>query len=339
MVLLATLLLGSAARADEEANSKARALYSKGIAHQKAGRQEQACASFSEAFSMRRHYQIAANLGNCELQLKRHRKAAGHLHFAAVEMGKDPEAGPEQIEPIAKLLREAQAELITISVEVQLGGAKRADYSLLIDGKPVEVNADTAYAEPGSHVLRARTADAASAPAAIDGTKGSQRSAKLDLRPSAAVPTTTKEGGGGTTQMTTRAAWPTVVLLSASLAAVVGVAIATPLMVGANSDATDLADEIELATKQSPHIYCAVVVESLQQQCTDWRDARRDRTNARAAMIGSAVGAGLGLVAAAVYQWAPSRGPEAAAAAGRTRLVFGASATPNGGGLLLRGRF
>jgi len=332
LTLLLTLSFASAAFADAESNSKARALYNDGVAHQQAGRHEQACDAFSKAFSLRRHYQIAANLGDCELKLKRYRVAAEHLHFAVVEISKDPDVEPSQAEPITKLLRKAQAELITISLQVSLFGKQRADYALLVDNKPTKINGDIAFADPGSHKLVASIAGAESPPTTIDGPKGSKRSAKLNLRPAATTPVASATGASNGP----RAGWPAAVFLSVGLAATVGVAITTPLMLMNDGEVTDLADQIQSATKQSPHMYCAVVVQTYQQQCTDWRAARSARTDAKAAMVGTALVAGLGLAAAAIWHWAPSSEPTQT---GAIELGFGASATPRGGNLQLRGSF
>lgn len=122
-------------------------------AGQKAAKRKQwpqARQSFLEAWKLRPHYQIAANLGRAELMVGAYRDAAEHLAFFLREA--PAEVSAEDRAQAQQWLDEAKAKIGTIRVKVE-----PADAEVLLDGValpaplPPEV-----YVEPGKRVLEAR---------------------------------------------------------------------------------------------------------------------------------------------------------------------------------------
>jgi hypothetical protein len=134
-----------------EAKDKARDLYRAGLEAFQRRDWRSAYLSFSAAWLLYRNYQIAGNLGACEMKLKSYRDAAEHLTFFLRELprGETPDSRAA-----------AEADLATAKAKV---GAIRVsvdqdDSVVALDGKVVGRTplADPLYVEPGHHVIEAR---------------------------------------------------------------------------------------------------------------------------------------------------------------------------------------
>src|SRR6185437_10486880 len=86
---------------------QARELHIKGVALYEQGQFDKAEAAFLAAWALKKHYQIASNLGACEMKLGRFRDAAEHLAFFLREQ---PSTGnPEDRKRTQALFDEATA--------------------------------------------------------------------------------------------------------------------------------------------------------------------------------------------------------------------------------------
>lgn len=133
-----------------EANAltaKAGALYDEGRALYQKGQLAAARASYLAAWSLKKHWQIAANLADTEIQLGKLRDAAEHAAYYLRNAPADRHARGDA------LLAKAQAGVGTLTVHVDQAGAE-----VLVDGQAVGTSPLEApvFVEPGHHTIEAR---------------------------------------------------------------------------------------------------------------------------------------------------------------------------------------
>ncbi|WP_437690238.1 hypothetical protein [Sorangium sp. So ce176] len=124
--------------------------YKVGVAAAREGRWPDAYAAYLEAWRLKRHFQIAANLARAELKLGKHRDAAEHIAFFL----REAEGVSEPDRALGRqMLDEAKAHLATLTVVVSRAGA-----TVLVDGVPVGTSplGREVYVEPGERRLEAR---------------------------------------------------------------------------------------------------------------------------------------------------------------------------------------
>src|SRR5262249_19005102 len=128
-----------------DATEKARELHTKGDMLYEQGDYQGAHAAYLAAWSLKKHYQIAGNLGDCEVRLGRYRDAAEHLSYFLREYPANKPA--ERREDGRRLFEEARSKIGTIHVAVDPPGAK-----ILVDGELVGESPlqEPLYVEPGS---------------------------------------------------------------------------------------------------------------------------------------------------------------------------------------------
>jgi hypothetical protein len=185
---LGTTSLGAGAqpRADKSGtlSSEARILFEKGVAAAQKGKWQDSYAALFSAWNLRRHYQIAGNLGLAELKLGKFRDAAEHLSFAIVEGGKDQET-LEMLAVHRARLAEASAQIVTLTVHVSEDGAR-----VVVDGVEVgdaPLSADV-FLEIGKHTVSATKTGFARVTQEIDAGKGEKKVLQLTLVREGVVP-------------------------------------------------------------------------------------------------------------------------------------------------------
>lgn len=145
--LVVTVPLRASAGSDA-LTDKAATLYDEGIAAYKKSKWAEARASFLAAWSLKKHWQIAASLGDCEAQLGLYRDAAEHVAYFLRN------APPErQTSDANKLSSLARAKIATLVISVDANGADVAVDGKVIGKAPLE---DPVFVEPGHHVVEAR---------------------------------------------------------------------------------------------------------------------------------------------------------------------------------------
>ena len=166
------------ARADDPPDAtalsaKAGVLYDEGRALLKASKWEDARASLLAAWSLHKHWQIAASLATCELELGLAREAAEHARFYLRN------TLPDRRERAEALLKTASAKIATLTVKVEPAGAE-----VLIDGATVgrAPLADALFVEPGRRHVVARSPGMPDATETLDLFAGSTRSVSLELK-------------------------------------------------------------------------------------------------------------------------------------------------------------
>jgi tetratricopeptide (TPR) repeat protein len=134
----------------QEGAAKARELYEQGLAAMGQQRWAEAETLFEQAYALKRHFQIAGNLGTCELELGKHAEAADHLHTALAELGDDPNRQRERL-ALKKLLTTARAQSGTLELRIEPSGL--ADLDVRVDGHLLPWPQRLVFVEPGHHQI------------------------------------------------------------------------------------------------------------------------------------------------------------------------------------------
>jgi tetratricopeptide (TPR) repeat protein len=135
---------------DAAVTDKARELRNEGNVLYKRGDLPRARAAYLGAWLLKKHWQIALNLGDTEVRLGLYRDAAEHLAYYLRESAN---AEPPPPPGGKKLYDEARAKVGALEITSDAGGAEIA-----VDGKVVGVTPleDPIFVEPGEHTIEAR---------------------------------------------------------------------------------------------------------------------------------------------------------------------------------------
>lgn len=165
------------ARADEpspNAMEKSAALYKHARLLHTHRKWAEAEAAYQSAWDLRRTFDIAGNLGECELRIGQPREAAEHLAYAL----RNVPAGvlSEQTEALKGMLKEAQAQVGTLRVAVNVRGAQ-----IFVDGRRVDDAAGELFVEPGSRTIEARLAGYPPVSSIVTARAGATERVELEL--------------------------------------------------------------------------------------------------------------------------------------------------------------
>ncbi|XXX72969.1 hypothetical protein WMF30_35505 [Sorangium sp. So ce134] len=136
--------------APRDDSARAAQIYSAGVAAAREERWPEAYAAYLEAWALKQHFQIAANLAQAELKLGKHRDAAEHIAFFL----REAEGVSERDRARARqMLDEAKAKIATLTLVVS-----RAQATVLVDGVPAGTSplGREVYVEPGQRTIEAR---------------------------------------------------------------------------------------------------------------------------------------------------------------------------------------
>ena len=148
----------SPASAQHDPNST-RTLFRQAAVAFAAGRNAEARRLLLDAWAIRRTYDVAAALGQAELELKLYRDAAEHLVFAVENFA--PAESERSLEGVQADLRAAKAHVAEVRIAVNDAAAE-----VLMDGKAVVRPSPSSpiFVEPGSYTFEARVGARRSAP-------------------------------------------------------------------------------------------------------------------------------------------------------------------------------
>lgn len=291
--------------------SKAAALYDEGIVAYKKGQWANAHASFLAAWSLKKHWQIAANLADCELELGKAREAAEHAAFYLRNAPADRRARAQA------LLDRATAKVGTLIVTVDPAGV-----DVFVDGQPIGKSPleDPVFVAPGHHMLEAH-AGAKFGSAEVDVAAGARKPVTLALKDPAPPVVPASRGPS----------LPIVI----SGAAVGAVALATGIALLAVSgtkagEGDKLLDELHQAK-----IGCASP--PMAGKCSDLLDLRREQGTLHNVGVPFVVAGALVGAATVVYALVPRRKADDTAKGVSWRVL--PAAGPGGGGVLISGSF
>ncbi|MGK3968886.1 hypothetical protein WMF38_37210 [Sorangium sp. So ce118] len=283
---------------------------------------------YLKAWALVRSFDIAANLGEVQLQLKKPRSAATFLAFALRTA--PPSAKPEQIARMRHFLDQAKAQVGTLRVRVK----NVADAEVFVDGERMaaeEVKREL-YLEPGPHLLVIRRAGyedehvgVLAAPsmsetvmpelkpkapeAAAMGPGAAGAPVKGEAKPNAPAVGATKVPAAGARAEEPRS-WVPVLALGAASA--VGLGVAVGFTVASNGASDEAHAQREAILRDGPG--CVHASGAVADRCAqfDRTTARSDRFRDFAGVTYIASG-GVALAALAVALW-PQRGPARASA-------------------------
>jgi hypothetical protein len=285
---------------------QARELFVKGVALYDQGQFEKAEAAFLAAWALKKHYQIASNLGACEMKLGRYRDAAEHLAFFLREQ--PPTANQEDRKRTQALFDEARGKVGAVSLTVNVPGAV-----VSVDGREIGEAPFSAevYVDPGTRTFVASHGSYKDAQQVIEARAGGTQTVTLTL----AVPKPPR-----------RNVVPAVVMGGVGGAAViagVGVFIGSRAKVSRGTDLHNMIMAGGLGCPSDPH-------------CTELASTATSADALQNVGVGFLIGAGVVGAAAVTYLLWPQR---SGAGTPPVSLRPVPSVSSNGGGMLLQGTF
>ena len=128
---------------------EARELYVKAVERLKAGRFAQARASFLAAWALEQHWSIALGLGECELEMGKHRDAAEHFDYALRKMPPEHESRAQAQDA----LKQTSMLVAKLEITVDVDGVE-----LFVDGQSVGTSPlkIPVFVEPGDRTIEGR---------------------------------------------------------------------------------------------------------------------------------------------------------------------------------------
>ncbi len=238
---------GEPAAAEDPDAAKARQLFEQGVAAMKEQQWARAETLFEQAYELKRHYQIAGNLGTCELELGKHAEAATHLHAALTELGDDPGHEPERLE-LKRLLTTARAQCSTLELRVEPAG--ETGLEVTVDGRRLSWPERLVFVPPGKHEITARQlATSREASARLETEAGVTRKVALELGEGSSAPPPPSTGDEAGSELPSYPVW---IGIGATVAAA-GAGIALRIVgAGAESDADQLRDDLRAGQTSCP---------------------------------------------------------------------------------------
>ena len=129
-----------------------RDLLTRGTEALSANRNEEARSLLAQAFRLRRSYDVAAALGQAELELGKQRDAAEHLEFAIREF--PPGESRKLLKQLEEAFSNAKAHVAALRIVVNQPGCEISVDGAAIGTSPLPSDV---FVEPGQHTLGART--------------------------------------------------------------------------------------------------------------------------------------------------------------------------------------
>jgi hypothetical protein len=256
---------------------RAALLYDEGSAAYKQSKWADARASFLAAWGIKMHWQIAASLGDCEVQLGLYRDAAEHLAYALRNAPAE-----QQTAEMKQLYATARTKIGTLVITVDVLGADVAVDGKVIGKAPLE---DPVFVTPGPHAVEARFRTHAAAEQ-VEAGAGTSRTLALSV-------------------IEKRPLWPAI---AAGSAGVVAVGVGAGLAAVASGKQADVNT---LGTKVGPGPVCSGTPGANNKTTcqTLATDAVGHDTLTRAALGSFIAGGALALTAAGLGVWAAT-GPK-----------------------------
>jgi hypothetical protein len=313
--------------------------YLRGKSLLKGGDVKGAYLEYRASWDLKQSYDIAANLGNLELEQGMPRDAAEHLAFAlrtvAVNVPED------RVAAIRGLLDRARKLVGTASVKVNIAGAE-----ILVDGIAVGRSplAGEIFVDPGKRTIEARLSPYTPAKAVVDVARASTVPVELVL----VLAAPTASASASAAPLSSAAPIPTTTPRSmvpvgvgvAVAAAGLGVGIVGLVLSGSKSSEVDrLQGELVPLDKRGDHSVCATGAPPAQ--CADLDSAFVAKGSFRNLAIAGFATAGVATLATMAWILIPGAKPVAASPASEkpspVRASF--SAGPRGGSVILSGQF
>lgn len=258
--------------------AKAGALYDEGVQLYKKGQWPDAHASFLAAWSIHKHWQIAANLASVELKLGKSRDAAEHAAYYLHNAPADRRARAQA------LFDKATAEVGTLKIRVNVQGA-----DITLDGRSLgrAPLADDVFVEPGKHSVDARLDDYEAGHADLEVATGASKEIALTLVKRDAVPVSR-----GPSKM---------LIIPAAVLAAGGLAAGIGLTVAANGNASTASS---LRAKMGSNSACAGAAASSPDCTTLTSNLQKRDSFTKGAFASFVIGSAFAVAATGLGVWA-----------------------------------
>jgi hypothetical protein len=299
---------------------QARELHVKGAALFEQGQYEKAEAAFLAAWALKKHYQLASNLGACEMKLGRYRDAAEHLAFFLREQ--PPTGNQDDRKRTQALFEQARAKVGAVVLTVNVEGAV-----VSVDGREIGAAPFTSevYVDPGPRTFVATHGSYRDAKEVIEAKAGGTQPVRLKL--------TGLTGPDPLPPPPKRSVVPGVVM---SAAAGAGVIAGIGLLAGAGSKASSASDMHDAIAKAG-HT-CTAGAPTFDSRCDQLKSTTKTADTLHSVGVGGLVVGGVVAAGAITYfLWPQRSAANATQQQGALRLL--PIASPNGGGLLLVGTY
>jgi hypothetical protein len=302
---------------------QARELHVKGAGLYDQGQYDKAEAAFLAAWALKKHYQIAANLGACEVKLGKYRDAAEHLAFFLREQ---PQGGnQDERQRTRALFDEVRPKVGAVTIKVDMPGT-----IVTVDGRevgtaplPAEV-----YVEPGRRTIEAVRAGDPGARAVVDVGAGETREVTLALKKKDGPPPPLPPSGP-TSSLTPQGGPKTAVLVTGGAVTGVALVLGAAFAAVSNGKASSAASMNETLVRTGGPRACMTAGPAAG--CADLVGVLKDRATFAGAALSSFVGAGAVGAATAIYALA------ALSSATRANVRATPVVTGQGAGLILHG--
>jgi tetratricopeptide (TPR) repeat protein len=197
--------------------------FDRGNVYYKLSRFAEAEAEFQKAWDIKRSYDVAANLGDCEIEVGQAREAAEHLAYAIRELPLSAKEGVRK--RLSERFEKAKSEVATLRIQVNVARA-----AITVNGRDVGTSPleGEVFVEPGSVTVVATLATNETARLAFEAERGATRAVMLTLGPAGA-------GGDGSA----KPAKSTALVASGAVVAVAAAAVGIAFVVLSNGKASD----------------------------------------------------------------------------------------------------
>ncbi len=308
---------------DTALTDKARDLFNEGREQFSEGRLDRAHASFLAAWALKRHWQIAGMLGECELRLGNHRDAAEHISFA-LRFGAN-QATTAEIAAMRSSFKEARKHVGELQIHVDRVGAE-----VLVDGSLVARTplTDPVFVDPGMHEVEARVEQREGVRSKVQVGAGGTQSVSLSFTRGGGWAGTNAAAAnldGTTHHATNRPMWP--VYVGAGVA-VVGLGLGVGYTIAARGKDNDREDLLSSLGGPNP---CAPGNPN-GDACARVVSLRDDADKDRAIALGGFIAGGVAAAGTITYLVWPRRD-------GSTASLVLPVAGRDGAGLAVRSRF
>jgi hypothetical protein len=261
--------------------------FQNGSALYKQSKFTEAEVQFQKAWDARKSFDVAANLGDCEIEIGQNREAAEHLAYAVREF---PLSGkPALRDRLQQRFALARTRVGALKVRVSVPGAEVAVDDRVIGNAPLE---DEVFVEPGAHAVTARLGEYETGRASVEVGKGASQEVTVVL-----VKRDT------TVIFVKKPLWPVIV---AGGATVVALGVGTGLTVAANGKGADRATLLGGVGTTG----CAQPSSANKTNCATLLSTAQSQSMLRNGAMGAFVAGGaLALVTGGLAVWTLSKRP------------------------------
>ncbi len=318
---------------ENDESARARTLFRQGAAAMKDGKYPEARKALLEAWNLRHTYDVAAILGQAELELKLYRDAAEHLDFAMKNLA--PRESAETLDKIKSGLQTARLQVAELRISISEPNAK-----VTVDGQEIGTSPlpGSVFVTSGSCKIEARLGDDRIASQTVQASMGNAYNVELSIpqpKPSApptslaevTQPVATPDAGADTSPSLVP------VIIGGSLF-VAGAAMGIGYRVAASSSK----DDLDALRAQNGADGCSTGAAS-PADCAAQQSAAEDVDSRRNLSTVGFVVAGAAAVGTAIYWFWPRSSSAAASARRDQKFLLSGGPTRGGGSLILSGSF